>query len=250
VQTWQQQLRRVWTGLCVYALPGATRSQVRLLAEEVSVETNRLEAFSDGVFAIAITLLVLKIKVPPPSTALGAALLQIWPSYLAYVVSFLVIGAIWINRHAMFRHIVRVDGKLLLLNVIHLMPIAFLPFPTAVLAEAFHRAADEPIAAAFYGGILTVIGIFVNAIWQFAARGHRLLNTYLTAKKAQQIGRQFLIGPIVYAIATLIALVMPWLALLLYLLLNVFYLWPRRGHEIAPPYIGEPAVSRDRSEGD
>jgi uncharacterized membrane protein len=214
------------------------------------VDTTRLEAFSDGVFAIAITLLVLEIKVPPPSTALGAALLQLWPSYLAYVVSFLVIGAIWINHHAMFRHIVRVDGTLLLLNVLNLMLIAFLPFPTAVLAEAFHRATDEPIAAAFYGGILTVIGIFVNAMWRYAARGHRLLGTHLTVKEAQQIGRRFLVGPSVYAIATLIALVVPWLALLLYILLNVFYLWPRWGHESAPSRIGEPTVSRDRSEGD
>jgi uncharacterized membrane protein len=130
--------------------------------------------------------------VPPPGTALGAELLQLWPSYLAYVVSFLVIGAIWINHHAMFKHIVRVDGMLLLLNVLHLMLIAFLPFPTAVLAEAFHRGTDEPITAAFYGGILTVIGIFVNAMWRYAARGYRLLGTHLTAKKARQSGRQFL----------------------------------------------------------
>jgi uncharacterized membrane protein len=214
------------------------------------VDTTRLEAFSDGVFAIAITLLVLEIKVPPPNTALGVALLQLWPSYLAYVVSFLVIGAIWINHHAMFLHIVRVDGTLLLLNVLHLMLIAFLPFPTAVLAEAFYRGTDEPIATAFYGGILTVIGIFVTAMWQYAARGHRLLDTHLTAKKARQIGRRFFLGPVVYAIATLIALVLPWLALLLYLFLNVFYLWPRRGHAIAPSRIGDSAVSSDRSEGD
>jgi uncharacterized membrane protein len=167
------------------------------------VETNRLEAFSDGVFAIAITLLVLEIKVPPPDTALGAALLQLWPSYLAYVVSFLVIGAIWINHHAMFHHIVRVDGTLLLLNVLHLMLIAFLPFPTAVLAEAFHRATDEPIAAAFYGGILTVIGIFVNAMWRYAARGDRLLSPHITATKIRKLNRQFLVGPAVYAIATI-----------------------------------------------
>jgi uncharacterized membrane protein len=214
------------------------------------VETTRLEAFSDGVFAIAITLLVLEIKVPPPDTALGAALLQLWPSYLAYMVSFVVIGAIWINHHAMFQHIVRVDSTLLLLNVVHLMLIAFLPFPTAVLAEAFHRGTDEPIAAAFYGGILTVIGIFVTSMWRYAARGHRLLDPHLTAKKARQIGRQFLVGPIVYAIATVVALVAPWLALLIFVLLNVFYLWPRRGHAIAPSRIGDSAVSRDRSEGD
>jgi uncharacterized membrane protein len=203
------------------------------------MDTTRLEAFSDGVFAIAITLLVLEIKVPPPDTALGAELLRLWPSYLAYMVSFLVIGAIWINHHAMFQHIVRVDRTLLLLNVLHLMLIAFLPFPTAVLAEAFHRGTDEPVAAAFYGGILTAIGIFVNAMWWYAAHEHRLLDTRLTAKKARQIGRRFLLGPSVYAIATPLALVMPWLALLLYILLNVFYLWPRRSHESVPVRIDD-----------
>jgi uncharacterized membrane protein len=190
---------------------------------------------------------VLEIKVPPPDTALGAELLHLWPSYLAYVVSFLVIGAIWIKHHAMFQHIVRVDGTLLLLNVLHLMLIAFLPFPTAVLAEAFHRGTDEPIAAAFYGGILTVVGIFVNAMWRYAACGYRLIDTHLTAKKVRQIERQFLVGPIVYAIATVVALVVPWLAVLLFILLNLFYLWPRWSHGNAPSPIAGPSIS---SEGD
>ncbi|MBW4490267.1 MAG: DUF1211 domain-containing protein [Trichocoleus desertorum ATA4-8-CV12] len=125
------------------------------------------------------------------------------------MVSFLVIGAIWINHHAMFHHIVRVDGTLLLLNVLHLMLIAFLPFPTAVLAEAFHRGTDEPIAAAFYGGILTVIGIFVNIMWRYATRGGQLLSPHTTPTKIRKLNRQFLVGPIVYAIATGIALVFP-----------------------------------------
>jgi len=97
------------------------------------VATNRLEAFSDGVTAIAITLLVLEITVPPGET-LGLGLLHLWPSYLAYAISFVVIGAIWLNHHAMFDLIVRADHCLLLLNTLHLMFIAFLPFPTAVLA--------------------------------------------------------------------------------------------------------------------
>ena len=214
------------------------------------MDTTRLEAFSDGVFAIAITLLVLEIKVPPPGTAIGAELLRLWPSYLAYVVSFLVIGAIWINHHAMFKHIVRVDGMLLLLNVLHLLLIAFLPFPTAVLAEAFHRGTDESVAAAFYGGILTVIGIFVNAMWRYAAHGGRLLSIHLTATKIRKINRQFLVGPTVYAIATVVALVLPWLAVLLFILLNVFYLWPRWGHKTVPSRIDDPTVRSDRSEDD
>jgi uncharacterized membrane protein len=150
----------------------------------------------------------------------------------------------------MFKHIVRVDGMLLLLNVLHLMLIAFLPFPTAVLAEAFHRKTDEPVAAAFYGGILTVIGIFVNLMWRYAAHEYRLIDTHLTAKKVRQIRRLFLVGPIVYAIATVVALVLPWLAVLIFILLNLFYLWPRWGHKTALSRIDDPTVSPDLREND
>lgn len=192
------------------------------------MDTNRLEAFSDGVIAIAITLLVLEIAVPPSSMALGPALIRLWPSYLAYTVSFLVIGAIWINHHAMFRHIVRADGMLLLLNVVHLMLIAFIPFPTAVLARAFSRGADEAVAAAFYGGTLTVLGVLINVMWRYAAQGHRLLDADLSVDEARRFGRRFLVGPLGYAVATLLALAFPAAALVVFLLLDVFYLWPRR----------------------
>jgi uncharacterized membrane protein len=193
------------------------------------MDTRRLEAFSDGVIAIAITLLVLEISVPQAGPALGPALVALWPSYLAYAVSFLVIGAIWINHHAIFRHILRVDGMLLLLNTLHLMIVAFLPFPTAVLAKAFSRGTDEAIAAAFYGGTLTVLGILVNAKWRYAARGRRLLDADLTSDETGRIGRRLLVGPIVYAVATLVALAVPWLALVFYLFVNIFYLWPWKG---------------------
>jgi uncharacterized membrane protein len=129
------------------------------------VETTRLEAFSDGVFAIAVTLLILEIKVPPIAN-LGHGLLQLWPSYLAYSISFIVVGAIWINHHVMFEWIERVDQPLILLNTLHLMFIAFVPFPTAVLAEALHTRVEQSTAAAFYGGTFTVIALFVNAMWK------------------------------------------------------------------------------------
>jgi uncharacterized membrane protein len=187
--------------------------------------TGRLEAFSDGVFAIAITLLVLGIAVPPPGTTLGAELLRLWPSFLTYVVSFLLIGAIWINHHAIFRHIVRADGTLLVLNLLQLMVFAFLPFPTAVLAGAFLRGTDEGIAVTLYGGTLVVGALFVNAVWQYAARGH-LLGTHLTTGEARQLGRRYLVGLLLYAVGTVVGLVLPWLALLLYVFINAFYLWP------------------------
>ncbi|MGB7292172.1 MAG: TMEM175 family protein [Thermodesulfobacteriota bacterium] len=194
------------------------------------MDTNRLEAFSDGVFAIAITLLVLEIKVPLSGSALGRELLILWPSYLAYVISFIVIGAIWINHHAMFDHIRRADHTLLLLNTIHLMFIAFIPFPTAVLAQALHDGTNEPIATSFYGGTLTVIGILVTFMWYYAAYEHRLLGENISHDEAKRNTRRFLVGPVCYGIGTLVALIVPWLALALYIALNVFFLWRRHEH--------------------
>lgn len=192
------------------------------------VNTTRMETFSDGVFAIAITLLVLGIAVPGSTGGLGSALLRLWPSYVAYGVSFLVIGAIWVNHHAMFRHVVRADGMLMLLNLLQLMVVAFLPFPTAVLARAFSRGADEALASAFYGGTLTVFGVLVNVTWHYAAHRHRLLDSALTPDEARRIGRRFVVGPLGYAVATLVALAFPPAALAVFLLLDAFYLWPRK----------------------
>ena len=191
------------------------------------METNRLEAFSDGVFAIAITLLVLEIKVPP-GESLGLGLLHLWPSYLAYAISFIVIGAIWINHHAMFDWIVRADHKLLLLNTLHMMFIAFLPFPTAVLAEAFHARAGQNIATAFYAGTLTIIGVLVTAMWWYAASHRELLNDGISPEQAKAIGRRFLVGPTGYGLATILAFVNPWLSIALFIALNAYFLWPRR----------------------
>jgi uncharacterized membrane protein len=195
------------------------------------MKTNRLEAFSDGVFSIAITLLILEIKVPAIAN-LGDGLIQLWPSYLAYAISFVVIGAIWINHHAMFDWIVRIDQKLLLLNTLHLMFIAFLPFPTAVLAEALHSGLNQSTAAAFYSCTLMVIGLFVTVMWNYASKHRELLNEAVSPHRAKIIGRRFLIGPSGYALATVLAFVHPWISIALFVGLNVYFLWPRdqRGH--------------------
>lgn len=161
-----------------------------------------------------------------------------------------MIGAIWINHHAMFRHIVRADATLLVLNLLQFMVFAFLPFPTAVLAEAFIRGTGEGIAAAFYGGTLAVGGIFANAMWQYAARGHRLLGPHITAGEARQIGRRYLVAPLTYTVAAVIGLALPWPAVLLYVFLNTFYLWPRGVDEVALTGTDDPAASTDRGKGD
>ncbi len=191
------------------------------------MDTNRVEAFSDGVFAIAITLLVLEIKVPPIED-LGLGLLRLWSSYLAYAISFIVIGAIWINHHTMFAWFVRVDQKLLILNTLHLMFVAFLPFPTAVLSEAFHTSSSQEVATAFYAGTLTIIGVFVTTMWRYAESHRELLDAAISPEQAKAIEKRILIGPIGYAVATILAFINPWLSITLFIALNAFYLWPRR----------------------
>ncbi|HMS00101.1 MAG TPA: TMEM175 family protein [Anaerolineales bacterium] len=192
------------------------------------MKTDRIELFSDGVFAIAITLLVLEIKVPEGGS-LGLGLLNLWPSYNAYAIGFIVIGAIWINHHAMFEWIVRADQRLLFLNTLQLMFIAFLPFPTAVLAEAFHTGSDLHIATAFYSGTLTIIGVLVNVMWRYAASHRELLDDTISAEQAKAIGRRFLVGPIWYGVATILGFVgLWWLSLILFIGLNAYFLLPHR----------------------
>src|SRR5207248_1720487 len=133
--------------------PGEARRvpYVRTLPQDWRVTTSRLEAFSDGVFAIAITLLVLEFGVDTATHDLGSQLLHIWPSYLAYVTSFLTIGVIWVNHHALFDFVGRVDRALLFLNTLLLLVIAFTPFPTRLIAEFLREGDNERTAALAYG---------------------------------------------------------------------------------------------------
>jgi uncharacterized membrane protein len=189
-----------------------------------TITTGRVEAFSDGVFAIAITLLIIEIRPPQPSDHLGHELLLLWPSYLGYTVSFLIIGVVWLNHHLMFRHIVRADRILLVLNLLLLMNVAFLPFPTAVLADALARGASERVAVMLYGGTLVVGGVLFNAVWLYAARGHRLLGGHLTPAQARRITLSFLPGPAAYGLAAIVGLALPAAGLVLYVVLLLAYL--------------------------
>src|SRR5437667_8075888 len=156
------------------------------------METARLETFSDGVFAIAITLLVLLFERPHLSEGqtLEHVLLHQWPSYASYVVSFVTIGIIWVNHHTLFRHIVRVDRVFLFLNVLFLMCVAFLPYPTAVIAR-YVRSDDATAAAVMYGLALTATAICFNVLWQYAARGYRLLAADADRRAVAGITRRY-----------------------------------------------------------
>jgi uncharacterized membrane protein len=185
-----------------------------------AMTTNRLEAFSDGVFAIAATLLILNVV--EPGGSLGQGLLHIWPSYVAYAVSFVTIGVIWINHHSVIAQIAKVDRLFLLVNVIFLMLIAFIPFPTRLLAE--HLTSDGALAAALsYGITLTGTAIMFNVMWRYAAHGGRLLRENASERVVRGIGRSYLPGPFIYLAATLAALVSPQLSAVLYAGIALFY---------------------------
>ncbi|HET7379366.1 MAG TPA: TMEM175 family protein [Gaiellales bacterium] len=190
-------------------------------------ETTRLEAFSDGVFAIAITLLILEIKVPTGAEiqdhGLTRALLERWPSYLGYVISFMTIGVMWVNHHALFTYIRRVDRTLMLANLGLLMTVSFLPFPTAVLAEHLPDAAVRSQAAVFYGLTLVVIALAFNALW-WAGRGrHRLLGGDAHAGGMRTITFRYGIGPLSYGTATVVAFFNVWVSLAIHFALALMY---------------------------
>jgi TMEM175 potassium channel family protein len=196
-------------------------------------ETARLETFSDGVFAIAITLLVLEIKVPPTGEHGGgnlvAALRALWPSYLGYAISFATLGIMWVNHHAMFRYIRKTNRTFLLINVFFLMAISFVPFPTAVLAEHLPDPAQRQAAAVFYGAAFVLTAAGYNAVWFYGVSGGRLLGADVDRDAVRTISNRYRWGVPTYLVTTLAALVSVWLSLALHGALAVLYMLSERG---------------------
>ena len=186
----------------------------------------RLEAFSDGVFAIAITLLVLEFSVDTATQDLGQELLHIWPSYLAYVTSFLTIGVIWVNHHSLFNYVDHVDRALLFLNTLLLMVVAFTPFPTRLIAEFLREADDERTAALAYGITFVIMAVIFQLLWRWIATGRRLVRPEVPQEALDDITRSFTPGIAIYAGATLVALASPVASIVLYLVIALFYALP------------------------
>jgi uncharacterized membrane protein len=184
----------------------------------------RLETFADGVFAIAATLLIIDVGVPSGSSeSLGRQLLDIWPQYAAYAISFVTIGIMWVNHHRLIRQLDRIDDRFLFLNLGLLACIAFVPFPTHVLAE-FVRGDDGRAAALLYGVTLTVTAVFFNSVWLYASWGNRLLHRGVDPKEVSGITRSYLPGAPMYAAATLVAFASPQLSALLFGVIAAFYM--------------------------
>jgi uncharacterized membrane protein len=185
--------------------------------------TNRLEAFSDAVFAVAITLLVLELSVPVGDD-LWHELKDEWPSFAAFFVSFWVIGIIWVNHHAVIDHIARADRGVLYLNLLLLMTVVFIPFSTALLAEHLKSGADEEVAAAVYSGAFLAMAISYGLLWTYITNRREHLGVKLTDEEIRRTTVTFLIGNPFYALAVVVSFTSPAVVLVINGLLAVYYM--------------------------
>ncbi len=191
-------------------------------------ETARVEAFSDGVLAIAITLLVLDIKVPVLASGqtLTIGLLRRWPQILGYAASFLVIGIYWANHHYMFNLIQRCDHWLLLLNLGFLLCIGSLPFPTALVSAYLQNPGAQRTAVFVYQGTILACAVFFNAIWRYASGGHRLIDSRLDPEFIDAITRRYSAALMVYIVSVFAALWSVRAALAIDMLLVLVFFFP------------------------
>lgn len=192
------------------------------------LRTGRLEAFSDGVFAVAITLLVLEISVPSGAEDdLLKAILDQWPSYLAYVVSFATVGAVWLAHTAVTEYLEHADSLLLRLNLLLLLVVAFLPFPTRLLAESVEDEDAGAVAATFYGLTLLAASALLAVLWRYALHAH-LVRPEAGADEVAVLSKKLTPGLAFYVVMIGLGLFFPVVAVIGYLAIAVFYLVPIR----------------------
>ena len=190
-----------------------------------SLGTARMAAFSDGVFSIAATLLVLDLAVHPPGTPLQQVL-HAWPGYLAYAISFLTIGGAWLAHTALTERLTRADPIFLQINLVLLLVVAFLPFPTRLVADALHDVAAERVAVTIYGLTLLAIRLLGSALDAYARREH--LFSQEEDREELYERRNLLVVVIGYVAAILVGLALPKLAVALYFGIAVYLIVPLR----------------------
>lgn len=209
-------------------------------------ETGRVEAFSDGVFAIAITLLVLNLTIPqylslnPPQSGKHLTLLaylgQHWTVYAAYAVSFLTVLVVWISHHNLMRHIKRIDHLFLLLNGVLLMFVTVVPFPTGLLAEFLGHPADATTAVVIYSATFFLITSLFNVVWWYAYRNQRLVDLRYDFSRNTRVPSRYVIGSLFYLVALGMAFLNITVSMIIFLALTVFYALP------PPAKVLKPAV--------
>jgi uncharacterized membrane protein len=187
-------------------------------AAAVEKETGRIESFSDGVFAVAITLLVFDLQVPhlPAGaisvTALGTALFKQWPAYLTFITSFATILIMWVSHHGIFKLVSKSDTPFLFANGLLLLLVTVVPFPTSLVAQYLTTPAAA-LACAVYAGVFVVINVAYNLLWWAAARHRRLLHAGVTPVQVKRHTLNILFGFPVYLLATLLAFWNPYVSL-------------------------------------
>lgn len=200
--------------------------------------TERVNAFSDGVFAIAITLLVLDIKSPSAwritsDVELAQAIGALWPNFGAYIQSFLVIGVYWVVHHSLLTFLRRVDRAFLWLNNLFLLCVAFIPFPASLLGAFTSYRTSSLI----YGTTLVMTGVALYIAWRYASRGNRLLAPDFPAQHRRAITKRILIAPLLYIVAMLVSFVQPMLCIVLYALVPLGYILPWYGDKLPLPNV-------------
>lgn len=192
------------------------------------LSVDRLAALTDGVFAIAITLLALEVPIPhvgdgETGQALTDALIDQWPSYAAYVVTFFLIGAYWINHHRMFNLLKGIDHRFLIFNIFFLMAIAIIPFPNAFLAEYLLEPELRGVAAAVFGLAMAVVAVWYNVVWRYAGWRMRLIKPECDSARLRQVLNSYLIGPVAYLIGVAFSFFAPVVSLVIYAIIPIGY---------------------------
>lgn len=197
------------------------------MSEGTTKETIRLEAFSDGVFAIAITILALELRLPEDgSGTVLSGLSRLWPAYVAYLLSFLTILVIWLNHHALLLWVRRIQGRLLVANGVLLMLVAIVPFPTTLVGR--HLAAadgDARVAVALYAGLFLLVNLAFLWVWRMVHGQRRRIAPGLPDAEARSTDRWLAVGIVGYASAAGLAFAHPWAGLALTVVMVGFWLW-------------------------
>ena len=201
------------------------------LERRFELSTDRIEALSDGIFAIAMTILIFDLKVPilhkeTASATLPDALLALWPKILGYVISFVILGVYWVAHHLHFASIKRADRGLLWINILFLMCIGFVPFSTGLMGEYIHH----PLPVILYGINLIVISLVLALHWWYATRHGRLVDATIDPHLVRSVIHVIFMGPVVYLAAIACAFINTMISILLYALVTLIYIIPGGAH--------------------
>ena len=210
------------------------------------LSTGRVEAFSDGVFAIAATLLILNVHLPTSlSGGLARALLALWPEVAVYAASFLTIGIMWLNHHALFSRLAHVDRPLILLNLLLLMVISFIPFPTQVLGSHLGSGSDAHVAALFYLLNAILIGTGFSGVYVYAVYREGLLSPRFSRDAAKAALPWYALTLAAYAVCVPLAFISPVVVVLVIALVSVYYAFDRMPGPTATPSPAFPTGGRE-----